>query len=358
MRKSWNCSLFTELSQNQACKTCKPLHTPKESVQERFFLRMLILAYKVQQTEMHKPLYNMIKFRSIRDFLCSRTDCLVESQVLRMAFEKMGVAGYIDVETTGLNPATDEIIELSIVLFEFDRETAQIHGVIEEYTGLREPSVPISAEASSVNGIRFKDVAGRSLDHQRVTELIDRAEFLVAHNANFDLMFVGKMFDIAWGKNWFCSMRGVNWKKKGFSSRKLQYLLDVHGIRDGVRHRADSDVRNAILLLSQQGPDGTYYFKEILKSRPVLRGEAHRAVTGKRKHVPSSVNHADNHAEDLSGSAEGNTRNREIAVATEQIMRNDTTADLSEEEQKYDGPNVWIIAAVVVLVVVVLFSIT
>ena len=63
-----------------------------------------------------------------------------------------GIAGCIDVETTGLSPYTNEIIELGLVLFAFNRQTGKIIEVLEEYTGLREPVCSISWGAS-----RFMD---------------------------------------------------------------------------------------------------------------------------------------------------------------------------------------------------------
>ena len=50
-----------------------------------------------------------------------------------------GIAGFIDVETTGLSPHYHEIVEFAICLFKFERENGEVKRIVEEYAGLREP---------------------------------------------------------------------------------------------------------------------------------------------------------------------------------------------------------------------------
>ncbi|NLY75670.1 MAG: DNA polymerase III subunit epsilon [Firmicutes bacterium] len=178
-----------------------------------------------------------------------------------------GKAAFIDVETTGLNPAYEEIIELAIVLFAFHRETGEIMGIIDEYTGLREPSRPISRSAFLVHRISKRDVRGKTLDHSKIENLISRADFLIAHNAEFDKGFVGKMFPAALSKPWYCSMNGIKWYRKGFASKALQNLLTAHRIRVDRSHRAGADVRACLMLLSLMNQNGITYFQEMLNER-------------------------------------------------------------------------------------------
>lgn len=179
--------------------------------------------------------------------------------------QSFGIAGFVDVETTGLNPSYDEIIELSICLFEFNRENGQITKIVDKYVGLREPGVAISQSAQRVNNISYKDVKGKSLDIDRVEALIDKAEFLVAHNASFDKGFMNRMFSNCISKKWFCSIKHIDWKSKGFRARSLAKLLAEHGIIQERAHRAEDDVLAAIELISWEKEDGTTYFYEILQ---------------------------------------------------------------------------------------------
>jgi hypothetical protein len=100
-----------------------------------------------------------------------------------------GVAALVDCETTGLYHQ-DELIELAVILFYFDRTTAAVHGIADWYVGWREPAVEINPDATKKNGITRDMVAGKMLDSRRVDAIFDRAEFFIAHNAGFDSRFV------------------------------------------------------------------------------------------------------------------------------------------------------------------------
>src|SRR3954447_15286520 len=120
-----------------------------------------------------------------------------------------GLAAFIDVETTGLSPRTDEVIEFAADLFAFNRKTGEVLGVIDSYCGLREPAVPISPQASAVNGITERMVRGKRLDTARISSIISRADFALAHNATFDRSFVVRLFPEAGQREWFWSMRNL-----------------------------------------------------------------------------------------------------------------------------------------------------
>lgn len=170
----------------------------------------------------------------------------------------------MDVETTSLCARTGEIVELAICLFEFCRNSGEIVQVLDSYASLREPRAPITPGASQVHGLRAEDLRGRQLDHRRVEAMIHTAEFIVAHNAQFDQAFVAGLFPVSMHKPWLCSMSGIDWYGKGFRSRGLQNLLRDHDIHPPQAHRAESDVLAALLLLSRQGKDGRRYFLELL----------------------------------------------------------------------------------------------
>lgn len=176
-----------------------------------------------------------------------------------------GIACFLDVETTGLSQVNDEIVEIALYLFEFNRESGEIGGIVDQYVALRDPGKRIPSYATKIHGIKDDDVKGKKLDHHVIEAMIHRAEFMVAHNATFDRGFVSRLFNACSSKPWLCSMRGIDWKRKGFNSRALQNLLREHGIKVDKAHRAEDDVKAALMLLSKQGDAGKTYFGELLE---------------------------------------------------------------------------------------------
>jgi DNA polymerase-3 subunit epsilon len=163
---------------------------------------------------------------------------------------KYGVAAVVDIETTGLCVGTDEVIELALVLFRYDRCNGRIEEKMDAYSGLREPNCPISHGAYEVHHISPGVVRGRRLNYSRIRAMLRKADFVVAHNAVFDRGFVERLIPSFRTKTWLCSMRGINWEAKGFVSRSLQSLAAAHQVKNLRPHRAGGDTDTLLALLS------------------------------------------------------------------------------------------------------------
>jgi DNA polymerase III epsilon subunit family exonuclease len=90
-----------------------------------------------------------------------------------------------DVETTGLFPGVDRIVELGAVQFRGDF-------VIDTWTCLVDPGMPIPTDASRVHGITDQQVKGKALLSEALPGFLS---FLsrgtpIAHNAEFDVGFI------------------------------------------------------------------------------------------------------------------------------------------------------------------------
>lgn len=163
---------------------------------------------------------------------------------------KIGI--YLDTETTGMDADEDEIIELAMVPFEFDKN-GNIYRLLPEYNGLQQPSLPIPEIITQITGITDDMVKGQSLDLEKVSAMLSQAVIVIAHNARFDRPFVENLLDDFCDIAWACSIADVEWNKEGFEGVKLEYLAYKFGFfYEG--HRATIDCQAGIEILSRTLP--------------------------------------------------------------------------------------------------------
>jgi DNA polymerase-3 subunit epsilon len=158
----------------------------------------------------------------------------------------------VDIETTGLDPASDRIIELACLPFHFSSE-GDIYDVLPGYAGFEDPGQPLHEEVVRLTGITDDQLRGQRLDDQAVTMLAEVANLIIAHNATFDRRFLERRFPAFVNTPWACSKGQVPWAEEGLGSRKLDYLLSQLGFfHDG--HRAMADCLAVLHLLSLRLP--------------------------------------------------------------------------------------------------------
>ena len=155
----------------------------------------------------------------------------------------------LDTETTGLSVEVDQVIELGMIVFEFDPVQGTIHRVVEVFDELEDPLRPIPPETTAIHHITDDMVRGKRINDQKVEEIVKSASVVIAHNASFDRPFVENRWPVFAGKQWACSIRDIDWKSEGISSAKLEFLLQTQGIFYEA-HRAETDCWALLELLS------------------------------------------------------------------------------------------------------------
>jgi DNA polymerase III subunit epsilon len=158
----------------------------------------------------------------------------------------------VDIETTGLDPAIDRIIELACLPFHFSSEGV-LYDVLPGYAGFEDPGQPLHEEVLRLTGITDEQVRGQKLDEQAVTTLAAAANLIIAHNAAFVRCFLERRFPLFVDKPWACSMGQVPWAEEGLGSAKLDYLLSRFGFFFD-DHPAMADCRAVLHLLSLRLP--------------------------------------------------------------------------------------------------------
>jgi DNA polymerase-3 subunit epsilon len=111
------------------------------------------------------------------------------------------IAVIVDTETTGLDHAKDEVIELGMVAFTY-HDDGRVSDVIGTFNALREPVVPVSPEITRLTGITPELVAGQVLDLEAVESFIEPADLIIAHNARFDRAFCERLSQGFQVKGW------------------------------------------------------------------------------------------------------------------------------------------------------------
>ena len=164
------------------------------------------------------------------------------------ADQQIKVGVLFDVETTGLDAKTDEVIELGMVKFAYCPD-GRVARVIDSFGSLNEPANSIPAEITSLTGITNDMVAGKRIDAAAVSTFVADANIVIAHNANFDRRFAERYWPEFEHKHWGCSATEIDWRGHGFEGSRLGYLLMGAGLFH-TAHRAVDDCRALLEVLA------------------------------------------------------------------------------------------------------------
>ena len=142
--------------------------------------------------------------------------------------DKLFVATIIDLETMGMNPKENEIIEIGMLSFMFSTGDG-IVGVTDTYNELNDPGKPIPAEITRITKITDADVAGKFIDWGVVSRILKESHLVICHNSRFDRKFLelqtpDEVRTIVESKPFACTINDVDWRGRGYESNKLDYL--------------------------------------------------------------------------------------------------------------------------------------
>ena len=152
-----------------------------------------------------------------------------------------------DVETTGKNSEFDQIIEISMCLYDAGQETS--------YHQLIKPRVDITRGAFRVHGISMEDVQDSPYFEDvadEILEFLNAAEVIVGYNVRFDIRFVEKEF-ARLGREVQLDKKLVVDPYRIWQAMEPRRLEDAHrrfvGSEMEHAHSAEHDVQAAVKVL-------------------------------------------------------------------------------------------------------------
>jgi len=164
---------------------------------------------------------------------------------------KLGPFTVFDVETTGMSPVNDRIVQIAAVRVDCD-------GFISRFQSFVNPGRLIPAGVVAVHHIDNDMVAGAPYFNKVGRDFLEFAQnsTLVAHNARFDLAFLQESLNRTglplWKGKTLDTLRLLKTTHPGLPSYKLQSLRVIFQLNsnDSMQaHRADADVEWTMQLL-------------------------------------------------------------------------------------------------------------
>lgn len=125
-----------------------------------------------------------------------------------------------DTETTGLPLPSIVSAKRQPHVIEFYGALVTDEGeIVEEIEFLCDPKVPITEEITKITGIRPEDVAGKPQFKEHIpaiSELLKKAEMVMAHNLSFDMFMVDKEYErigavVTWPPLRLCTVEATEW---------------------------------------------------------------------------------------------------------------------------------------------------
>lgn len=152
-----------------------------------------------------------------------------------------------DVETTGLSPRSDRIVELALVRSDASGQ------IVDSWSSRFNPNRPVGA--THIHGITDADVASAPRFHEAASVIVSalRGTTLVAHNASFDVAFLQRELGLA---GWdlptlptYCTLKASTHYLPQLSRRRLAECCEAAGVPLHHAHSALGDATATAHLL-------------------------------------------------------------------------------------------------------------
>lgn len=154
------------------------------------------------------------------------------------------IIAILDTETTGLRPPGGPTAVGIVVTRVHDWMPSEI---LSEYAALNYPGCSIPQAIQDLTGITDQMVQGKSFDFNVMSAMLKPVDFIVAHNASFDRMWLDHV-GFRPEARWLCSKTFMDWSGIHECS-KLQCLALKFRCESDVKHNALADAHVLLKVL-------------------------------------------------------------------------------------------------------------
>lgn len=162
---------------------------------------------------------------------------------------------FVDCETTGLDTARDDLIEVAIVAAIFN-SSGELVEIFPVHSWLEQPRQPLDPKIIQITGLTDDQLWGAKFDDAAITKALNWADILVSHNAAFDQAFLARRFpEPLSGRSWGCTASDIDWLALGFGGRSLFQLMTEAGYFYPA-HRAAPDAWALMWLMTRPASHG------------------------------------------------------------------------------------------------------
>ena len=184
----------------------------------------------------------------------------------------LGLWSVIDIETTGISPGTDEIIDLGFYQFDGTK-------LVRTYSSLVRSENPVSSFITKLTGLTNEQIKRAPMWAQVEPDLLTlEGHALLAHNSNFEESFLKRYFDrlpqTGTRESYQDSMFYLALLNPEASALNLEYFINHFGIAEKEEHRGLADSRDllktllVVTYLTHQDRELRMKLSEVLQGLP------------------------------------------------------------------------------------------
>lgn len=173
---------------------------------------------------------NVLRLRRLKRFLPEPTHALADASLI-----------VFDLETTGLDPEVDRIIEIGAIKLKGMQPVA-------EFTSLVTTDIELTDDIIKLTGITPEMLVGQPKIEDVLPKFLEFIEgsLLVAHNAEFDISMIKAAcsrvgIDLEWPT--FCTLKMARELLPDLENKKLDTLAKHFNLTFEARHRAIGDIK-------------------------------------------------------------------------------------------------------------------